>query len=158
MAAARRSALLAFCRSLPHATEDIKWGADLVFSIGGKMFAAFDKNGKDAKFGCKVAEDDFVAVTSIEGIEPSKYAARFHWISVKDPSVLPEKEATALLRDSYELIKAKLPLKLQKQLDGAAKPATKKGARKPKAPTKAAAKRPATKKPGTKKTAAKKKR
>ncbi|AKV03395.1 hypothetical protein AKJ09_10058 [Labilithrix luteola] len=157
MAAARRSALLAFCRSLPHSTEDVKWGADLVFSIGGKMFAAFDKNGKDAKFGCKVAEDDFVAVTSIDGIEPSKYAARFHWISVKDPSVLPEKEAMALLRDSYELIKAKLPAKLQKQLDGGrAKASAKKaGAKKTTKKTSAKASSAKTAAP-TKKKAAKK--
>src|SRR5438128_7295584 len=26
------------CRALPDVTEDIKWGADLVFSVGGKMF------------------------------------------------------------------------------------------------------------------------
>jgi predicted DNA-binding protein (MmcQ/YjbR family) len=79
MTAARRSALLAFCRSLPLVTEDIKWGNDLVFSIGGKMFAGFENNGKDATFGCKVPEEEFGAITSIEGIRPAPYAARFHW-------------------------------------------------------------------------------
>jgi len=34
--------LIAFCRDLPSATEDIKWGKDLVFSVGEKMFAVFD--------------------------------------------------------------------------------------------------------------------
>ena len=29
----------ALCRTFPGATEDIKWGADLVFSVGEKMFA-----------------------------------------------------------------------------------------------------------------------
>jgi hypothetical protein len=41
MASASRSKLLAYRRSLPHATEDVKWGADLMFSIVGKMFAGF---------------------------------------------------------------------------------------------------------------------
>ena len=27
------------CRKLPHVTEQVQWGADLVFKIGGKMFA-----------------------------------------------------------------------------------------------------------------------
>ena len=27
------------CRALPDTTEDIKWDYDLVFSVGGKMFA-----------------------------------------------------------------------------------------------------------------------
>ena len=28
-----------YCLSLPHATEGIQWGSDLLFRIGGKMFA-----------------------------------------------------------------------------------------------------------------------
>jgi len=118
MAAASRSKLLAFCRSLPHATEDVKWGHDLVFSVGAKMFAGFTNGGKDATFGCKVPEEEFAAITSIDGITPAKYAARFHWVSVDDPKVLPEKEALALLRGSYDLVKAGLSQKLQKQIDG----------------------------------------
>jgi predicted DNA-binding protein (MmcQ/YjbR family) len=27
------------CRSLPGVTEDVKWENDLIFSVGGKMFA-----------------------------------------------------------------------------------------------------------------------
>jgi predicted DNA-binding protein (MmcQ/YjbR family) len=138
MTAADRSTLLAFCRSLPLVTEDVKWGNDLVFSIGGKMFAGFDNTGKDATFGCKVPEEDFEAITSVEGIKPAAYAARFHWISVTDPNVLPKSEALALLRGSYELVKAKLPAKLQKQIDGAL-PAPKAGAMSGAAPKKATA-------------------
>lgn len=123
MADSLRTRLLAFCRSLPHATQDIKWGNDLVFSVGAKMFAAFDKNGKDACFGCKVAEEDFTALTSIDGIRPAPYAARYHWISVDDPKVLPEKEAKELLRGSYDLVKAKLPARLLRELSGEGKKA-----------------------------------
>ena len=134
MAAASRSKLLAYCRSLPHATEDVKWGADLVFSVGGKMFAGFSKDGKDATFGCKVPEEDFAALTSIDGIKPAAYAARFHWIDVHDPKVLPESEALALIKGSYDLVKAKLSGKMQREIDGA-------GAKAPaKAPAKAKAK------------------
>ena len=35
------SRLYDLCRSLPGATEDVKWDNDLVFSVGGKMFACF---------------------------------------------------------------------------------------------------------------------
>ena len=28
-----------YCMSLPHTTESVQWGNDLVFKIGGKMFA-----------------------------------------------------------------------------------------------------------------------
>jgi predicted DNA-binding protein (MmcQ/YjbR family) len=119
MAAAKRASLLAFCRSLPLATEDIKWGADLIFSVGGKMFAGFGASSREATFGCRVPEEDFDAITRIEGIRPAPYAARFFWISVDDPKLLPEREAKALLRGSYDLVKEKLSKKLQAQIDGA---------------------------------------
>lgn len=38
--------LISFCRNLPKATEDIKWGKDLVFSVGNKMFAVFRSGGQ----------------------------------------------------------------------------------------------------------------
>jgi predicted DNA-binding protein (MmcQ/YjbR family) len=28
-----------YCQSQPHAAESIQWGDDLVFKVGGKMFA-----------------------------------------------------------------------------------------------------------------------
>ena len=31
--------LRAFCLSLPHTTEQIQWGDNLVFKVGGKMYA-----------------------------------------------------------------------------------------------------------------------
>lgn len=34
--------LVRICRSLPGATEDGRWGDNLIFSVGGKMFAGFD--------------------------------------------------------------------------------------------------------------------
>ena len=33
--------LFEHCRALPGSIEDIKWGKDLIFSVGGKMFAGF---------------------------------------------------------------------------------------------------------------------
>lgn len=150
MAAASRSRLLAFCRSLPHSTEDVKWGNDLVFSVGAKMFAGFTNDGNDATFGCKVPEEDFAAITSIEGITPAKYAARFHWISVDDPNVLPADEALALLRGSYDLVKAGLSQKLQRQIESAAAVPKKKTAAAPKKKTAAAPKKKATAKKKTK--------
>lgn len=112
-----RSALLAFCRSLPMVTEDIKWGNDLMFSIGKKIFAGFSASGTDASFSCKVAEDEFPLLTSMRGILPAPYAARYHWVAIED-GALPTNEATTLIRGSYDLVKAGLPKKLQAQIDG----------------------------------------
>ena len=56
-------ALQDYCRSLPGATEDIKWGADLVFSVGGKMFAGFHADG-GLPLGFPCSDEDFDALTA----------------------------------------------------------------------------------------------
>jgi predicted DNA-binding protein (MmcQ/YjbR family) len=33
----------AVCKALSGATSDVKWGADLVYSVGGRMFAVMPK-------------------------------------------------------------------------------------------------------------------
>jgi len=176
MPPATRSDLLALCRALPGTTEDVKWGNDLAFSIGGKMYAVFAADGDDATFSCKVDEHDFGSITEIDGVRPAPYAARYHWIAVDDPKALSGADAKSLIRRSHELVKEKLPRKARAQIDRsapagaavtavAAKEATPKKAAKASAAAKekpAAAKerpalgRPASKEPATKKATAKK--
>jgi predicted DNA-binding protein (MmcQ/YjbR family) len=111
----RRDALLAFCRSLPHVTEDIKWGADLCFSIGGKMFALF-RSTRGAGFTCKVSEMDFPVVTGFPGVVPAPYLARAFWVAVHDDAEVTEAQAIRLLRESYQWVFAKLPAGVRKKL------------------------------------------
>jgi predicted DNA-binding protein (MmcQ/YjbR family) len=49
--------LRTYCLSLPHTTEHVLWGDDLVFKIGGKMYVAAPLSpGKlCASFKCKAA-------------------------------------------------------------------------------------------------------
>src|SRR3989442_2863406 len=91
-----------FCRSLPKVTEDIKWGKDLVFSIGGKMFAVF--NSEDVtNFSFKTTPDKFAVLTTMDGVKPAPYAARFHWVAVVLAGALPAGVAKQLIVESYEL-------------------------------------------------------
>lgn len=103
--------LQAVCRSLPGVSEDIKWGADLVFSVGGKMFAVFPL-GEDAGqgFSFKVEPPVFAALTKRKGVVPAPYLARASWIKVQ-PKALPKKEVEDLLRESWRLVASKLPKK-----------------------------------------------
>lgn len=47
------------CRALPNVTEDIKWGHDLVFSIGGKMFCVVGLDQSPTSASFKVKEEEF---------------------------------------------------------------------------------------------------
>ena len=107
------------CRSLPGATEDIKWGADLVFSVGGKMFAGFQADG-GLPLGFPCSDEDFDALTERPGIIPAPYAARFGWVSVQKAGALPQAEAKALLKKGYGLVVAKLPKGKREAISGGA--------------------------------------
>lgn len=106
-----------FCRSLPGTTEDIKWGDDLVFSIGGKMYAAFDIEDED-ELGFKCDDEDFDRLTEMDGIIPAPYAARFNWVKVQRRGVLGVEELRGLIRKSYDLVVAKLPKGVRRDLFG----------------------------------------
>lgn len=106
------------CRSFPGATEDIKWGADIVFSVGEKMFMV---TGADAPQGMsfKVEDERFLELTDRPGIIPAPYLARAKWVRLESADALDDREAAALLRRSYELVFAKLTKKLQRELGAA---------------------------------------
>jgi predicted DNA-binding protein (MmcQ/YjbR family) len=111
-----------FCRTLPHATEDIKWDDDLVFSVGGKMFAAFEQRESGfARYSFKCSEAQFEALIGRPGIIPAPYLARAHWVSVTEPDAMPPEEAQEALENAYRLVFARLPKKTQRELaDGPA--------------------------------------
>lgn len=107
----------AFCLSLPHATENVQWGDDLVFKVGGKMFAVANLNRTQAnKVAFKCTAEKFAELTEMPGIIPAPYAARYHWVSVQSDDALRVSEMEELIRQSHEMVFAKLPKKVQATL------------------------------------------
>jgi predicted DNA-binding protein (MmcQ/YjbR family) len=104
-----------FCMKLKGVTEDIKWGNDLVFSIGGKMFCVA---ALEPPFKCsfKVADEEFEELSNRPGFIPAPYMARNKWVLVTDPAKLNKKEWERRLKESYEMVKTKLTKKLREQL------------------------------------------
>lgn len=80
-------------------------GADIVFSVGEKMFAVTGSATPAEGMCFKVEDDRFLELTDRPGIIPAPYLARAKW----------DQEAAALLRRSYELL-AKLSKKLQREI------------------------------------------
>ncbi|RDI97965.1 MmcQ/YjbR family DNA-binding protein [Dyella solisilvae] len=103
--------LEALCGRWPGVSQDVKWGADLVFSVGGKMFAVMPVDGGRVAF--KVADERFLELTDQPGMIPSPYLARAHWISVVEPQRFATTELAALVEASYGLVRAKLTKKMQ---------------------------------------------
>jgi predicted DNA-binding protein (MmcQ/YjbR family) len=106
-----------YCRSLPGATEDIKWGKDLIFSVGGKMFAGFDADGGQG-MGFKCSVDDFDVLTKRPGIIPAPYAARFGWVSLTSNTALDPAEAKKYVLASYTMVREALPKRVRESSGG----------------------------------------
>lgn len=103
------------CLSLPHVTEDVKWGHDLCFSIAEKIFCITSLDGP-LSFSFKVKDELFDELSSRPGLMPAPYLARYKWVHVKNDSALSPAEAEQYIRESYRLIRDKLPAKLKKQV------------------------------------------
>lgn len=100
----------------PGVTRDIKWGADLVLSVGGRMFCVREAAaGPEAPLSLKVPAERFLELTGQPGFAPAPYLARAHWVQLR-PAAVPVAELRAMIRTSYELVRARLSKKLQREL------------------------------------------
>src|ERR1022692_4075358 len=105
------------CRSFPHVTETVQWEDDLVFKVGGKMFAVMPLEPAPVRLSFKCSPEDFAELTERPGIIPAPYLARAHWGALESQEALPAAEIKRLLRKSYDLVLAKLPKKTQAALN-----------------------------------------
>jgi predicted DNA-binding protein (MmcQ/YjbR family) len=109
--------LRALCGRWPGVSEDIKWGADLVFSVAGKMFVITPSDGSEGgRLSFKAAEDRFLELTDRPGIVPAAYLARARWVSVTEPHRFSTETLQDLVRESYLAVRGKLSKKMQAEL------------------------------------------
>ena len=105
-----------YCLSLPHATESIQWGNDLVLKVGGKMFAVMVLEPARVWISFKCTPEDFAELTERPGIIPAPYAARYHWVALESKDALTNSELKDRLRESYDLVFTKLTKKVRAAL------------------------------------------
>lgn len=98
-----------FCLSLPNATENLQWGDNLCFKIGGKLFAVLHLDSVPPSLSFKCAPETFAELVEREGIAPAAYVGRYNWVSLERLDVLSWSELQDLVRQSHEMVAAKLP-------------------------------------------------
>ena len=101
------------CLSRPHTTETAQWGHDLVFKVGGKMFAVTSLEPAQVCLSFKCSPEDFADLTERPGIIPAPYLARAQWVALESEDALSAAEIKKYLQRAYELIFAKLPKKFR---------------------------------------------
>lgn len=104
----------AAARALPGVTLEILWGADHVYKVGGRMFAATGPSR--TSFSCKMSDIAFEALTETGRARPAPYAARHKWVLFDDLSVLDAEEVTGWLRNAHALVAARLTQKARRAL------------------------------------------
>lgn len=107
----------AYCLALPNTTEDIQWGNDLLFRVGRKIYTSVCLDpASPSRLSFKCTPEEFATLIEQEGISPAAYVARYHWVSLERLDALPREELKRLVRDSYQMVFARLPKSVQAQL------------------------------------------
>lgn len=113
------------CLSFPGTTEQIQWGSDLLFKVGGKMFAVTPLEPAPVCLSFKASPENFAELTERPAIIPAPYLARARWVALQTRDALTAAELARLLRNSYDMVFAKLP-KRTRDAVFSAKPAARK--------------------------------
>ena len=106
------------CLAFPSATEQMQWGYDLVFKVGGKMYAVAPLEPAPVCLSFKCSDESFAELTERQGVIPAPYLARAKWVALETKDALSADELARLLRESYDMVVAKLPLKTHNALSG----------------------------------------
>lgn len=127
------------CLAFANTSEQVQWGYDLVFKVHGKMFAIAPLEPARVVLSFKCGDERFAELTERPEIIPAPYLARAKWVALETTGAVGKEELAELLRDSYEMVLAKIPKRLK---DAGQKTAARKSA----ASKKAKRKKPAVKK------------
>ena len=101
------------CLAFPGAFEQVVWEGDLTFKVAGKMFAHTVLEVAPVWLSFKASDESFADLTERPNIIPAPYLARAKWVALETRDALSPDELAGLLRESYDLVVAKLPRKVQ---------------------------------------------
>lgn len=107
-----------FCLEFPGVTEEIKWEHNLCFVVAGKLFLLVSLDETPPRASFKVLEDDFDEICCKTGFHQAPYFARNKWVMIDDIDLPDQHEWKVFIKNSYELVKMKLPAKIRKELEG----------------------------------------
>ena len=106
-------AIREFCLAFPQAKENLQWGDDLCFKVGGKIFAIVSLDNPRLCFKC--TPETFAELMEREDIHPAPYVGRYKWVMLDRLDAVRWNELRDLIRQSYEMVEARVPKKLSKK-------------------------------------------
>src|SRR5208282_1189205 len=89
------------------AKENLQWGDDLCFKVGGKIFLMLGLDNPRLCFKC--TPDSFAELIEREDIRPAPYVGRYKWVMLDRIDAVRWDELQDLIRTSYEMVAANAP-------------------------------------------------
>lgn len=112
----------AFCAALPHTNHVVQWGDSDVWKVGApgaqKLFAVCGWNDGEDAFTFKASEIGYEILAERPGVRPAPYLASrgLKWLQQYAPDGLTDEELKGQIRQSYDMVAAKLPKKVRTAL------------------------------------------
>jgi predicted DNA-binding protein (MmcQ/YjbR family) len=103
---------------MPEASESLQWGDNLVFKIGGRMFALLVLEPAKTWLSFKASPEEFAELIEMPGVIPAPYLARAYWVALETQDALTAPELKLRLRRSYDLVMEKLPKTMRQRRAG----------------------------------------
>ncbi|MEA2420804.1 MAG: hypothetical protein QOE60_3010 [Thermoleophilaceae bacterium] len=106
------------CLALPGAVEEFPFRPDLsVFKVAGKVFALTSLRDEPLRVSlkCEPALAEQLRDT-YPGIRPGYHLNKRHWNTVDVDDSVPDRLVRDMIEDSYDLVVAKLPKRVQSEL------------------------------------------
>ncbi len=109
--------LRVLCLSMKAVTEGLPFDENtLVFSVKGKMFCLTDIDNFES-INVKCDPDEAIVLRErYEGVSPGYHMSKKHWNTVKMNNLIPDHMIEQWIQNSYNLVVAGLPKKVQKEL------------------------------------------
>jgi predicted DNA-binding protein (MmcQ/YjbR family) len=98
-----------YCMAFAQATENLQWGDDLCFKIGGKIFAILALTAVPPKVCFKCTPERFAELIEREDIAQAPYVGRYKWVILHRLDALSRDELKDMIRQSYEMVAANAP-------------------------------------------------
>lgn len=107
------------CMSHKGATRDYPFGPNVaVYKVMNKMFALIGEDDENLQMNLKCDPDEADALrANFKGIIPGYHMNKVHWNSVLQNSDVPDELIASMIKDSYDIIVAKLTKKQKQELE-----------------------------------------
>lgn len=107
-------AIREYALGFPGVAEDIKWGNNLCFTVGGKIFLIVNPDEFPVSASFKTTAELFEELTAGNLFIPAPYLARNNWLMAENVALVEWSEWKKYIAGSYNLVFHKLSARVRK--------------------------------------------